>query len=130
MGTVDTILIPETATLEKRKGVMPPRTDAGIDQQAYPALRLAHRVRAITPSFWARVDMGVIVQRPANMPLSTSAKTPPWMRESKSLPSTWRRDMSQVAVMSPIASIMKMRSTVIKGKIIGPYTERAMCEPR
>jgi len=49
--------------------------------------------------------MGVMVQRPAMMPFRPSASTPPWMRESKSLPSTSRRETSQVAVMSPMASM-------------------------
>ena len=67
-GIVEMILIPETATAEKRKVVMPPRTAPGIEtraaanlekipirmsqkQHAYPALRLAQRVKAITPLF-------------------------------------------------------------------------------
>lgn len=121
-GTVEMIRIPDTATAENRKVVIPPRTEDGIDtsaaanlenmpmtssqkQQAYPAVRLAHRVKAMTPLFCAKVDMGVMVQRPAMMPFSPSANTPPWIRESNSLPSTWRRETSQVAVISPIASI-------------------------
>ena len=57
-------------------------------QQQYPALRFAHRVRAMTPLFCAKVDMGVMVMRAASMPLSPSARMPPWMRESKTSPST------------------------------------------
>lgn len=117
---------PEMATDAKRKVVIPPRTEAGIatsaaenlektpmtmrkKQAKYPAVRLAQRVSAMTPLFWAKVDMGVMVARPAIIPLKPSARIPPWIRESKSLPSTWRRETSHVAVMSPIASIMQMR---------------------
>ena len=57
-------------------------------QQQYPALRFAHRVRAMTPLFCAKVDMGVMVMRAASMPLSPSARMPPWMRESNTSPST------------------------------------------
>lgn len=57
-------------------------------QQQYPALRFAHRVRAMTPLFCAKVDMGVMVMKAASMPLSPSARMPPWMRESNTSPST------------------------------------------
>jgi hypothetical protein len=77
-GTVLMMRIPDTATEENKNVVIPPRTAGGIavsaaanlekmpmimrkKQQAYPALRFAQRVRAITPLFWANVDMGVIV---------------------------------------------------------------------
>jgi hypothetical protein len=125
-GTVAIILIPEIATEANRKVVMPPRTADGMDvnaaanfenkpmtirkkHAAYPALRFAHRVRAMTPLFWAKVDIGVMVQRPASMPLMPSAKIPPWILESKSLPSTWSLETSHVAVMSPMASIIRIR---------------------
>ena len=64
--------------------------------------------------------MGVMVQRPASIPLRPSARIPPCIRESKSLPSTWRRETSQVAVMSPIASIIRIRYTARMGRIRGP----------
>jgi len=93
-GIVEMMRIPETATAEKRKVVIPPRTGDGMatiaaanfentpmtikkKQQQYPALRFAHRVRAITPLFCAKVDMGVIVHKPASIPLMPSASTPP-----------------------------------------------------
>ncbi len=77
---------PDTATEAKRNVVIPPRTEAGMatreaenllkipmtirkKQQKYPAVRFAQRVRAMTPLFWANVDMGVIVARPASMPV-------------------------------------------------------------
>ena len=67
-GNVAIMRRPETATDAKRKVVMPPRTESGIEVRAaanlekmpmmsrkkhaaYPALRLAQRVRAITPLF-------------------------------------------------------------------------------
>ena len=123
-GMVLMIRMPETATALKRKVVIPPRTAAGMatsaaanlekmpmmrrkKQAAYPALRLAHRVRAMTPLFCAKVLRGVMVRRPLSMPLKPSARTPPWILESKRRPSTSRRETSQVAVMSPIASIMR-----------------------
>jgi hypothetical protein len=40
-------------------------------QAAYPALRFAHLVNAMTPLFCANVDIGVIVQRPARRPISS-----------------------------------------------------------
>lgn len=69
-GTVEIILIPDTVTEANRKVVIPPKTAEGMEvsaaanfentpiiirkkQAAYPALRLAQRVRAITPLFWA-----------------------------------------------------------------------------
>jgi len=93
-GIVEMMRIPETATEPNRKVVIPPRTEDGMatsaaanfentpimirkKQQAYPAFRFAQRVRAITPLFWAKVDMGVMVKRQASMPLNPSAKTPP-----------------------------------------------------
>lgn len=123
-GVVLIILIPDTVTAEKRNVVMPPNTADGIatsaaanlakipmtmsqKQHAYPALRFAQRVNAMTPLFCANVDMGVMVQRPAMMPLRPSARTPPWMRLSNMAPSTSRRDTSQVAVMSPMASMAR-----------------------
>jgi hypothetical protein len=65
---LDVILIPATATAQKRKVVIPPRTGPGIatkeaanfvktpiiiknKQQQYPAERFAQRVKAITPLF-------------------------------------------------------------------------------
>ena len=68
--------IPDTATELKRNVVKPPSTGAGIEtspaanlekmpmterkkQAPYPALRLAQRVRAMTPLFWAKVDWWV-----------------------------------------------------------------------
>lgn len=59
-------------------------------QQQYPAVRLAQRVRAMTPLFWAKVDMGVMVIRAARMPFKPSANTPPWIRDSYIAPSTSR----------------------------------------
>lgn len=93
-GTVAMMRRPDAATEAKRKVVMPPNTGSGIavsaaanlekmpmmrrkKQAAYPALRFAHLVKAITPLFWAKVDMGVIVHRPASMPLRPSARMPP-----------------------------------------------------
>src|SRR5579871_4661737 len=93
-GHVDIIRTPETATAENRKVVIPPNTGLGMAtsaaanllkipmmsnqiQQQYPALRFAQRVSAITPLFCAKVDIGVIVQRPARIPLKPSASTPP-----------------------------------------------------
>jgi len=117
-------------------------------QQQYPALRFAHRVRAMTPLFCAKVDMGVMVMRVASIPLSPSARMPPWMRESNTSPSTssWEtggvivsrvlrvaglegkiggREVgiclpSQVAVMSPIASHAQIMKMVIIGSTSGP----------
>ena len=89
-------------------------------QQQYPAERLAQRVRAMTPLFWAKVDMGVMVMSAARIPLIPSARMPPWMRESKSSPSTSRRDTSQVAVISPIASQAQMMKIASKGRTSGP----------
>ena len=137
-GTVEMMRMPEAATELKRKVVRPPNTGFGMatkaaanlektpmmirkKQAAYPAFRLAQRVNAMTPLFCAKVDMGVIVQRPASKPLKPSANTPPWIRESNSLPSTSSLDTSQVAVMSPMASIMRTMYTAINGKIMGPY---------
>lgn len=88
------IAIPLTATAQKRKVVIPPKTGPGIATreaanlakmpmiiknmaQQYPAFRLAQRVRAMTPLFWAKVDMGVMVQRAARRPLNPSARIPP-----------------------------------------------------
>lgn len=64
--------------------------------------------------------MGVIVQRAAMMPFRPSARTPPWMRESKRAPSTSRRDTSQVAVMSPMASMAMTMKTARSGSTSGP----------
>jgi hypothetical protein len=81
-GTVEMMRIPETATAQKRKVVIPPSTALGIatsaaanlekipmmskkKQQAYPAFLFAQRVRAMTPLFCANVLMGVIVNSPA-----------------------------------------------------------------
>ena len=67
-GTVEMIRMPETATELKRKVVRPPSTGAGMATKAaanfekmpmtmrkkqapYPALRLAQRVKAMTPLF-------------------------------------------------------------------------------
>ena len=72
-GTVEIIRIPETVTELNKKVVRPPSTGAGIATRAaanlekipmtmrkkqapYPALRLAQRVNAMTPLFWASVD--------------------------------------------------------------------------
>jgi hypothetical protein len=139
-GTVEIMRTPETATAENKKVVMPPKTGDGIDtmaaanfenmpmtikkkQQQYPALRLAHRVKAITPLFCANVDIGVIVQRPASMPLKPSARMPPCIRESNNLPSTSKRLTSHVAVISPMASIMRTINTARSGNTIGPYND-------
>ena len=64
--------------------------------------------------------MGVIVHRAATIPFMPSASTPPWMRESNTLPSTSSRLTSHVAVMSPIASIIKTMYTASNGNTIGP----------
>ncbi len=93
-GTVLIMRIPETATAEKRKVVMPPNTELGMATRAaanfenipittrkkqaqYPALRFAHRVSAIMPLFCAKVLTGVFVARQERSPLRPSAKTPP-----------------------------------------------------
>ena len=140
------ILNPETATEANKKVVIPPKTEAGMavkaaanfekmpmtmrkKQAAYPALRLAQRVKAMTPLFWAKVDIGVMVHKPASIPLNPSAKIPPWIRESKSLPSTWRRDTSQVAVISPIASIIRIRYTATMDLLEGSVHLRSGSSP-
>lgn len=93
-GTVEIILIPEMVTEANKKVVIPPRADAGMTtsaaaylekipmrikkkQAAYPAFLLAQRVRAITPLFCAKVDIGVIVHKQASMPFIPSTRTPP-----------------------------------------------------
>lgn len=55
-------------------------------QQKYPALRLAHRVRAMTPLFCAKVVIGVTVIRAARTLLKPSARSPPWILESNVSP--------------------------------------------
>lgn len=106
-----TIAIPDTATAQNRKVVIPPRTEAGMETIAaenlaktpmiiknplyyvsiiivvseegrayaaqYPAFLFAQRVRAMTPLFWAKVLIGVIVINAARRPLQPSAKMPP-----------------------------------------------------
>ncbi len=69
-GTVEMMRMPETATELNRNVVSPPSTGAGIatnaaanlektpmmmrkKQAPYPAFRLAHRVSAMTPLFYA-----------------------------------------------------------------------------
>jgi hypothetical protein len=48
-----------------------------IKQQQYPAVLLAHRVKAMTPLFWAKVVIGVIVASAAKMEFNPSASTAP-----------------------------------------------------
>ena len=45
---------------------------------------------------------------------------PPWMRESKSSPSTSSRETSHVAVMSPMASMARTMYTASRGRTMGP----------
>lgn len=54
------------------------------------------------------VVIGVMVIKPARTPLMPSAKTPPWIRDSKRRPSTSSLETSQVAVISPMASQAQM----------------------
>ncbi len=140
-GTVEMMRTPEMATAEDKKVVMPPSIGEGMatsaaanllktpmtmrkKQQQYPAFRLAQRVRAMTPLFCANVETGVIVQRQANMPLSPSARTPPWILELKMGPSTSRRDTSQRAVMSPMASIINTKYTAKNSWTVERWRER------
>ena len=88
-------------------------------QQQKPAVRLAHLVRAMTPLFWAKTDMGVMVISPARMEVRPLPSTPPWIRESKVSPSTASRDTSQVAVISPMDSIMMTRYSASRGRMSG-----------
>lgn len=64
------------------------------------------------------------MHKAANRPLNPSASTPPWILLSNKGPSTSSLLTSQVAEMSPIASIMRTMYTASKGKTIGPYTVR------
>jgi hypothetical protein len=86
--------------IDKKTPEILPKTPKMIRkmEQANPALRLAQRVRAMTPLFWAKMDMGVtvnmadlddrierlvhlyrwqIVQVAYRRPAKPSAKTPP-----------------------------------------------------
>ncbi|KAH0238469.1 Xanthine/uracil permease, partial [Aureobasidium melanogenum] len=133
---------PLVATEANRNVVMPPSTAEGIDtraaanllkipmmssqkQAAYPAFRLAHRSTYNHPIvlckyrhrsndiFSDQISCIIIdTYRPAMSPFNPSASTPPWMRLLNVAPSTWRRDTSQVAVMSPMASIAKTMYTM------------------
>lgn len=116
----DNTLIPAAITEPNRKVVTPPRTGFGIERktpdslprtpyrmrklaQKKPAFRLAHRVKAMTPLFWAKILsfvsshtltprgadcrthlMGVTVNRAEKKPAIPSASTPPWIRLSNS----------------------------------------------
>ena len=82
-------------------------------------MRFAQRVSAITPLFCAKTDIGVIVHRPAIRQVTPLPRTPPWMRESKPGPSTSLRDTSQVAVISPMVSIITTMYTASSGRISG-----------
>jgi len=79
------------------------------EAQTKPAFRFAHRVRAITPLFWAKILivslrmmvqtylMGVTVNRAEKNPAIPSARIPPWIRLSNSgfaiseMPHDWTR---------------------------------------
>lgn len=66
------------------------------EAQTKPAFRFAHRVRAITPLFWAKILivslrivsqtylMGVTVNKAEKNPAIPSARIPPWIRLSNS----------------------------------------------
>ncbi|KAG9680124.1 hypothetical protein KCU87_g127, partial [Aureobasidium melanogenum] len=82
-------------------------------------IRFASSESALTShSLWTKVLIWKIsciiidTYRPAMSPFNPSASTPPWMRLLNVAPSTWRRDTSQVAVMSPMASIAKTMYTM------------------
>jgi hypothetical protein len=92
--------IPETTTLVKRKVVIPPKTQFGIEriiaanlekipntnshiQHANPARRDAQREREITPLFWAYVVTGVIVPSAARKVFNPSANIAPLIDFSK-----------------------------------------------
>ena len=98
MGTLLSTVIPDTMTLAKRKVVMPPSTQSGMDAttppnlpmspkrkrntaQLRPAAREAHRVSAITPLFWEKVVFGAVVISAASRELHPSASRPPCTRE-------------------------------------------------
>mmetsp|Transcript_15351 Transcript_15351/g.31689 ORF Transcript_15351/g.31689 Transcript_15351/m.31689 type:complete len:224 (+) Transcript_15351:257-928(+) len=87
--------IPLTKTLANKKIVIPPKTASGIEviipailpktpkkmsqhPQAYPARRLAHLVKAMTPLFWEKVVLGMVVKKPDNKLLMASDVKPPW----------------------------------------------------
>eukprot|EP00966_Prymnesium_polylepis_P122465 2831030-Prymnesium_polylepis.1 len=118
--------MPETATLEKRKITMPPRTQMGMvvmmpanlpkmpkkmsqPAHANPVESDALRVSSMTPLFCEKVVLGAQVKRAARKELTPSARRPPCTLESASLPSSGMRDASHDALMSPMDSMVETR---------------------
>ena len=87
--------------------------------QAHPACLEATLVRLITELFWAKVVRGIEKARDERMDVAPSFLRLPRMRSMSSSPSVATRLASDVAVTSPMHSMLVITKTTISGTIAG-----------
>ena len=128
------IFTPAAATVPNIRRVAPPNTGSGINENTtptigknpsntrnsamkYPTYLLATPVSWIIPLFCAKIEFGNELSAPAMNELRPSANIPPCALLRNFSPSTGSPDISELAVMSPYASIAVMTYTIANARI-------------